>query len=665
MKSTLAALVSAVTLSLTLSAAAPALAAETRPFLHPLFSAGAVLQRDCVVPVWGWASPGERVTVRFAGQERAATADAEGKWMVKLDAMPASAEPRELTVVGAAADHQARVANLLVGDVWICSGQSNMEMGIGVCNVPDEIAAATYPQIRLLTVPKSVKYEPQAVTGCTWLECSPQTVAEGGWGGFSAAGYFFGRELHRQLQVPIGLIHSSWGGTICEAWASAEGLAPLADFRERLDTVARVLADRRAGRDEISAAEVWYEQHDPGTTGGYAAVSTDDAAWTTVTAPTGGADGMPGFDGVAWLRRAFDTPADWAGQDLQVELGPVDDADATFFNGERVGGKDGWQLPRSYRVPGRLVKAGRNVVAVRVLDTMGNGGLTGQPALARVFPAGHPEQAVALAGEWKMKTTTSLDGVADRPVSIDPGNPNVSTVLFNGMIAPLLPFAIKGAIWYQGESNAGRGKQYASLLPAMIRDWRAHFGVGDFPFYIVSLANFMPAQTAPTESEWAELREAQAHTARTLTNCGLAVAIDIGDAADIHPKNKREVGRRLALAALAGAYGKTVEGSGPWYREMKAEGSRIRLLFDHDEGMAAREGGLTGFAIAGEDRKFVAAEAAVDGRSIVVSAPGVEKPVAVRYAWHANPPCNLVNAAGLPAVPFRTDDWPGLSDDKK
>ena len=637
-----------------------------RPFLHPLFSDGAVLQRGVTVPVWGWAAPGERVTVAFAGQQKTAVAAADGKWVVRLDALPASAEARTLVVSGSGAEHARQVADVLVGDVWLCSGQSNMEMGIGACNVPDEIAAADFPQIRLLTVPKAVRFERQDVADVRWSACNPQTVAAGGWGGFSAAGYFFGRELHQQLQIPIGLIHSSWGGTICEAWASATGLASLPDFTDRLAQVADIAAAMREGRPADSGREAWYAAHDPGTAAGWYKSEVDEAGWTESEQPREWQQaGLPDFDGIAWHRRSFEAPADWAGRDLVLELGPVDDADTTYFNGTRVGAQDDWQSARIYRVPGRLVKAGRNVIAVRVLDTASLGGLCGQPAQLRVYPVGQPAGAVALAGPWKLRASRPLGELASRPPGLENNNPNTSTVLFNGMIAPLLPFAIKGAIWYQGESNAGRGRQYRALLPAMIADWRAHFGVGDFPFYIVSLAAFMPPSAQPVECEWAELREAQALTARNIPNCGLAVAIDIGDAQDIHPKNKRDVGRRLALAALAQTYGQPVEGSGPWYRAMTVEAGRAVLQFDHAAGLTAKGGPLTGFAVAGADRKFVWADAVIAGETVVVSSPAVAEPVAVRYAWHANPVCNLYNGAGLPAVPFRTDDWPGLTDGKK
>ena len=396
--------------------------------------------------------------------------------------------------------------NILVGDVWICSGQSNMEMGIGNVNdAQSEIASANYPQIRLFTVKKKVAYEPQLTVIRSdsdlmgqWSVCSPETVRTGGWNGFTAVGYFFGRQLNQDEKVPIGLIHTSWGGTIAEAWTSAEALQAMPDFRSALEQMA---AKR--------------------------------------TAP------------------------------------PPDKPD---------------------------------------------------------------------------------------------NNPNQVTVLYDAMIAPLIPYGIKGAIWYQGESNAGRAYQYRTLLPTMIKDWRTRWGEGDFPFFIVQLANFQKSDPNPKDDAWAELREAQSMTAKTLPKTGIAVTIDIGDAADIHPKNKQEVGRRLALCAEAIAYGKKVEYSGPAYKLMSPAkgGSALKLTFDHAAGgLTAKGDKLTGFAIAGEDKKFVWADAQIEGNSVIVSSPEVPHPVAVRYAWHTNPVCNLYNKAGLPASPFRTDDWPGITVNNK
>ena len=643
--------------SLLIFVAAPKIEAATEhPFLHPLFCDHAVLQRGVPVPVWGWSAPGSKIMVAFAGQSRSAVAGADGKWMVKLKSMRVSAEPRVLSVTNSTTHESAAINDVLVGDVWLCSGQSNMEMGMMLCNATNDIATANFPLIRLLTVPHHIATSPVDMLQCHWLPCSPDSIKEGTWGGFSATAFFFGRELNRELNIPIGLIHSSWGGTIAEAWTSAEGLTPLGDFNQALAN----LRDQAAGKNKENYLEIyeqWCRQKDSGTQQGWATAESVD--WKSVQMPQPFEKaGLPGFDGIVWFHKEFDLPADWSGKDLKLDLGSVDDFDTTWFNGVKVGQMNRYDLYRSYTVPAGAVKPGKNVVTVRCLDTGGDGGFTGQANQMHVAPVDAAQAApISLAGSWEMRDSTPLSQLGVPPPPPDSSNPNVTTVLYNGMIAPLLPFAIKGAIWYQGESNADRAKQYRRLLPAMIGDWRARFGVGDFPFYIVQLAAFQATNAEPRENNWAELREAQTMTAKNVPNCGLALAIDIGDAGDIHPKNKQEVGRRLALNALAQTYGKKIEYSGPWYRSMTVAGDKVRLKFDHaDGGLVAKGGKLTGFAIAGEDHKFVWADAVIDGNMVVVSSPGISKPVAVRYAWDINPVCNLYNQAGLPTVPFRTDN---------
>jgi sialate O-acetylesterase len=364
---------------------------------------------------------------------------------------------------------------------------------------------------------------------------------------------------------------------------------------------------------------------------------------------------LPNFDGLVWFRREFDLPAGWAGKDLTLSLGPIDDRDTTWVNGTKVGATNEYNAPRNYRVAANILKPGRNVLAVRVLDTGGGGGFYGKPEDVKLQIAGDSATApLSLAGEWRYLVSAPLVGLQPPPANFD-NNPNGVSVLYNSMIAPLVPFGIKGAIWYQGESNAGRAQQYRTLLPTLVRDWRSRFGVGDFPFYIVQLANFMATEAQPTDPPWAYLREAQMLASQNVPNAGIATAIDIGEAADIHPRNKQDVGRRLALNALALTYKQPVEYSGPRYRSMKIEGDTVRLTFDHAAGMTAKGGALQGFAIAGADKKFVWADARVEGNTVVVSSPQVKQPVAVRYAWANNPVANLYNLHGLPALPFRTD----------
>jgi sialate O-acetylesterase len=648
--------------------------AAPKPFLHPLFTDHMVLQRDASDPIWGWTAPGAQVTVNINGKSASATAGADGKWLAKIGPFPAGG-PFELTVAG---PETIKLTDVLVGDVWICSGQSNMEMGINqVKDAPHEIETADYPQLRLFTVPKNVSNKPLSVFGplhegkpawqdgmAKWLVCTPKNVLVGAWGGFSAAGYFFGRDLHRDLKVPIGLIHTSWGGTVAEAWTSGEALETMADFKPAVEQLrGEVTPPTTVQRPSRYATlmELWYRKNDPGSGGSdmWAAPSFDDKHWKTMKLPTHWEDaGLPDYDGVVWFRKEIEIPANWVGQDLALHLGPIDDRDTTFLNGAKVGAQDLYNIPRNYPIPGKLVHAGKNTIAVRVLDTGGAGGIWGQPDEMKLEPAGQNNGSVSLAGDWRYRDSLPLNKAATPPPSPPAAgaNPNVPTVLYNAMIAPLVPNAIKGAIWYQGESNAGRAVQYRTLLPTMIRDWRNRFEVGEFPFLIVQLASYQATKPEPAESSWAELREAQSLAAKTVGHSATASAIDIGEAKDIHPKNKQEVGRRLALAARAIGYGEDVEYEGPTFKSMEIQGSRAILHFDHlGGGLEAKDGALKGFAIAGPDGKYVWGEATIDGDTVIVSSPKIDQPAAVRYAWSDNPIANLYNKAGLPANSFRTD----------
>ena len=644
----------ALTLSLLTGVLAddPPQAKPAMPYLHPLFTDHAVLQRDVPLPVWGWTEPGARVKVGFLGQSVETTADESGKWLVKLGPYPAGG-PHTLTVTG---PQTVEVSDIKLGDVWICSGQSNMEFEVRQADrSAEEIAAADRPNIRLFTVPKVATVEPQATVQAEWEVCSPLTVAR-----FSAVGYFFGREVEGEIKVPIGLIDSSWGGTIAEAWISAGSVAKIGDFD-------KALAQIEEQRDSPSHQRTpyaqrlarWWKENDPGIGGQtpWSDPSFDSTDWKSMDLPgLWEGRGLPDFNGIVWFRREVTLPAAWDGKPVQVSLGAVDDYDTTFLNGKEIGHQEDWNALRRYNVNAGVAKAGKNVIAVRVFDRQGAGGFSGAPADLKVTLAGATDaEPISLAGPWSYKVGAKLADLSSPP---DQGgdNPNRVTVLYNGMIAPLEPFAIKGALWYQGESNEARPAQYRRILPELIRDWRAKFAVGDFPFLIVQLANFRKRLTRPAPSDWAELREAQYLTTKAVPNAQVALAIDIGEADDVHPTNKQEVGHRLSLDALATVYGKDIEYSGPTFRGMEVHANSIRLSFDHADGLMVQGGGkLEGFAIAGQDGKFEWADAVVDGDGVVVSSTLVDLPVAVRYAWANNPACNLANKAGLPAVPFRTD----------
>jgi sialate O-acetylesterase len=574
--------------------------------------------------------------------------------MVKLKSMHASNEPRTLTVSSTADQATQTIRDVLVGDVWLCSGQSNMEMGMLLTKATNDIATANFPNIRLLTVPHGVALEPQSIIKCCWLPCSPETLLRGQWEGFSAVGFYFGRELHQELGVPIGLIQSTWGGTLAEAWTSADALATMGDFMESL---ASVRSKAKAGKN-VSCSEnydQWYSQHEEGSKRGWEKNAVNVADWKTVTMPQPFSRiGLGDFDGTAWFRHEFTVPESWPSTDSNLALGRIDDEDTVWINGVEVGQTHRVDRDRNYTVPAGILKPGTNIIAIRVLDTIGEGGLLAPPGQLHLTAGA--DASISLDGDWKMRATLPFSSRNAPPPANDSNNPNVVTYLFNGMIAPLLPYAIKGAIWYQGEANADHAAQYQRLLLTLIQDWRTHFGEGNFPFYIVQLANYQATNAEPRNHPWAELREAQAMTANNMPNSGLALAIDVGDAKDIHPKDKYTVGHRLAMIALAKNYGRKLEYSGPTYRSMKITGNQVRLRFDHVQGgLMAKGGPLAGFAVAGADGKFIWAKAEIDGDSVVLSASDISQVVAARYAWDVNPVCNLYNQAGLPAVPFRTD----------
>jgi sialate O-acetylesterase len=622
-----------------------------------------VLQQDKPLPVWGRSGPEETITVKFASKTVETKADAQGHWLVNLPALAASSQGRPMEVSSSAGE-VVTFEDVVVGEVWVCSGQSNMEWPVSNAeNADDETANARYPDIRFFDVKNEIAYTPQTDVTGTWVVCSPETTAN-----FSAVAYFFGRHLHQKLHRPVGLISTNWGGSIAEAWTSAGALKKhLPEFSARIDELPQIKAnlekiqDRHLREKAVYQANlnVLYDLEDNwDATAAWTNPRLNDAGWSTIDAPKLWEQaGYPGLDGLVWLRKTIDVPASWAGHDLVLRPGPIDEVAAVWFNGELVGTTGNirkgdvrdWNQPRDYKVPGKLVTAGKNVIAIRVIDASGGGGLWGEPAETMYITPGADER-ISLAGEWKIQPQFILPKPPGAPF-----NPNLPTVIFNKMIAPLAPFAIRGVIWYQGESNADRAQQYRTLLPTLIADWRSRWN-DSFPFLIVQLANFRERNPQPTESDWASLREAQAMTAANDPLNGLAVAIDIGEANDIHPKSKQEVGRRLGLVAEKIAYGKNVAASGPVFSTMTVEGNEAVLRFNHTHGGLVSAGEkITGFAIKGETGNFVWADARIDGDTIRVSAGGVDKPVAVRYAWADNPEASLSNKAGLPMVPFRTD----------
>ena len=623
--------------------------------LAALFSDHVVLQRDRKIPIWGWATAGRRILVSLAAEEVSTVVPADGRWEVTLPARPAGG-PYVMTVSG---DGTRRVRDVWVGEVWICAGQSNMEFTVEEAGAPKQVAAAArHPQIRMFTVAKVAAVARQEDVQGTWVPCSPRTV-----GRFSAAGYHFGLALRKSLDVPIGLIFTAWGGTRAEAWVDRETLASSPRFRKILRDYERnlppSLRDQEAGERRMTEGDVSAYPRDPGNSGwsaGWANPESSSQGWGTMNLPRYWQEDGHRFSGVFWFRKELDLPASWAGKDLILRLCPCDKHDTTYFNNEMVGGlgeevPEAYSRVREYRIPGHLVRAGRNLIAVRIYSYVYSGGMVGDPAQMRLELAGRPKnKPLSLAGTWHFRIEHNFGLVTTIQ--------NSPYAVYRGMLEPMVPFAFRGVIWYQGESNVGRAEDYRVLFPLLIRSWRKIWKQGDFPFLFGQLPNYLAIKPEPVESEWAELREAQAE-ALGLPHTGMAVLIDIGDAEDIHPKNKEDVGGRLAAWALSRVYGlSSVAPSGPLYRSSAREGDRIRIRFTHDDGGLRSTGGsLKGFALAGADRKFVWAEARIEKGTVVVMSAQVPRPVAVRSAWGDNPVCNLGNAVGLPAAPFRSDRW--------
>ncbi|MBK8476268.1 MAG: hypothetical protein IPL39_08095 [Opitutaceae bacterium] len=611
---------------------------------NPLFCDHAVLQQGGEVPVWGIAAEGEAVTVAIAGRSASTTARA-GRWLVRLPELPVGG-PYTLTIRGT---NTVVLQDVLVGEVWICGGQSNMERQLGprqgqkpIIGWERDVAAADLPQLRHFGVAQTLSPVPLAEVKGRWLVCSPATAPE-----FSAVGFHFGRALLAARGVPIGLIHSSWGGTPAEAWTSAETMRTIPGQEAMLALLAEQSRDPAGAAERYrQVLDGWCRAHDAGSAPAapWSAEKVPVDGWATTTEPgLWEASGLPAFDGVVWFRKEFALPAGTETGEALLNLGAIDDIDTTWVNGVEVGSTTLYSTPREYRVPAGLLRAGRNVVAIRVVDTGGGGGLWGKPESLALQPAaGAP---VPLAGAWQRRVSVSMADSGYPPASPATGS-NVPTVLHNGMIAPLQPYAIRGAIWYQGEANNARPQEYRRLLPATIADWRRGWGRGDFPFLFV--------QIAPYSGMSPELREAQLQIWQETVATAMVVTTDCGDAEDIHPADKRPVGERLALAARAVAYGEKIEASGPVFAAAEFGGAQAVLRFTHlGGGLVAPGGQLRGFAVAGSDGVFYSAEASIVGDTVLVTSAAVPAPVAVRYGWANVPDCNLFNAAGLPASPFR------------
>jgi len=573
-----------LTLALTLLGSGPI---DTPLELPSVFSDHCVLQRDKPVPVWGRTAPGVEVSVRFGDQSVRCTADEAGRWRVDLSPLEASSKPRVLTVT--AGDRSIEIEDVLVGEVWICGGQANMEWSVSdSMNAEQEIAAGDHPRIREIAPAHALASEPLFSTGATWRVSTPETV-----GSFTAVGTFFARHLQQELDVPIGLLSINWGGTRAEPWTDRSVLAKHPLFSDR---VARFQEERaaweRRDRGEVNSQyeraiaqfektmDGWWEQRLSTDSQSIEQWVGDDASttgWKSLSVPGLWRDQdaeLGKFDGVVWYRRVVEIPRSWQGKDLRLLLGPIDDADRTYFGGELVGQTThSHNTPREYLIPGSLVTGPKHAIVIAAYDTGGAGGMTGSPASFRLelakskIPASSPS-SISLAGEWSSQRGLQFGGDfggerPTRPAHPDQ-NPTSPGVMFDAMLRPFVPYAVRGAIWYQGESNAGEPEEYRTLLPLMITSWRMAWGE-NLPFGIVQLAAYKAPSDDPNQGGWAYLRDAQRHTHLTTIETGLVVTTDIGDAEDIHPRNKQEVGRRLALWVLARIHEKWLEHTGPTF----------------------------------------------------------------------------------------------------
>ncbi|MET0393124.1 MAG: sialate O-acetylesterase [Chitinophagaceae bacterium] len=620
--------------------------------LPRLISNGMVLQRDQPLHIWGWANEGEQVTIAFNGQTWSVKTNADKKWRIDLPAQKAGG-PYTMVITG---DNTIEITNILVGEVWLCSGQSNMEfiMGRLTDKYPDVIAAATNPFIRQFKVERDWKFSPVAdVKSEGWQAADPKTVLK-----FTSVGYFFALDFYKKYKVPVGLINSTVGGTPAEAWVSEAGLSSFPDLLQQAAKYKDTAAIARIQAADQQLKDNWYAQVAKADQGNNEAIKWYDTRydhhqWASMNMPASWENnGLKNLDGVVWFEKQIVITKQQAGQPATLFLGNILEQDSTWIDGKLAGTTTDKHTARKYKLPAGMLSEGTHTIVIRITNLQGPGGFV----MDKRYYLQIGNETISLEGAWRYKAGAS---VAPFPANSLTRFNFQPTSLYNTMIAPLVPYAIKGVLWYQGEANAERAVVYRRLFPALINDWRARWNQQHFPFLFVQLPNFKQAVKEPGESDWAELREAQAMTL-TLPETGMAVTIDIGEWNDVHPLNKRDVGRRLFLAAEHAVYGNNdVVYTGPVYRSMQKEGNKIVLSFSNTgSGLVAKgDTVLQRFAIAGADYQFVWAHAKIEGQKIMVWSDAISDPVAVRYAWADNPSgSNLFNKEGLPAAPFRTDN---------
>lgn len=650
--------------------------------LPDLFSDHAVLQASRNTPIWGKAEPGEAVAVTLGPVQSAVTANHNGTWQARLDLSAVGPGPFTLTVQG---KNLLTVSDVAVGQVWLCSGQSNMEFPLARSGGgKEEVERSANPMLRQFHVDLKASPIPLAEAHGKWTVAGSQSA-----GSFTAVGYYFGKRLQRELNTPVGLLNASWGGSCIEAWCSAEGLDVDLDLKEGRKKVMAAYADFQNFSQSYKQWQTRTQREDKPTADPllFAGLTIAEPDWKSVTLPgLFSSSGLPDT-GAVWLRRKIVISPEAASQPLDIFLGDPRDAVQIYWNGKKIGEGNAETTIQRYKVGGGLVVPGDNVIAIRVFSPARGGGILGGPR----FSIDMRGKTLTLAGEWLAKAEYKLappDAAALESFPKRPAPPtfhiptfneqNIATYLFNGMIHPILPYAIAGTAWYQGEQNLGYARQYETAFPLLIADWRARWG-WEFPFLFCQLPNYgSPIADAEksVKGSWPELREGQTKSL-ALPKTGEAVLIDVGEAGNIHPANKKEPGERLARIALATVYGREIVCSGPTFDAMEREKGKIRVHFRNiDRGLVSKLPPLSpndpsirseveGFVICGEDRKWRWAKAKIEGTTVLVWADSLADPREVRYAWADNPSGSLYNGASLPAAPFRTDDFPGVTDTQR
>jgi sialate O-acetylesterase len=615
---------------------------EAKIKLPALVSDGMILQRNQKLKIWGYADAGEKVSVKFLNASYTTSADKNGNWNIMLPELKAGG-PFVMNI------NEITIKNILIGDVWVASGQSNMELPMRRLKplYGNEIKNANNQNIRFFTVPQKYNFKtPQTeLDGGKWEATDPQTILN-----FSGVAYFFAKELNEKNKVPVGIIHTSLGGSPVQAWMDENSLKNYPEYLEEAKKWRNDDLIRSTESGEQAAGKAWYselDQADSGLKQHWEKSDLDDSGWKTMTVPGSWEDQEGSFDGTVWLRKEIILPEGSAAQSAFLNLGRIKDADVTYINGVKVGNVTYEYPPRWYDIPAGVLKEGKNIIAVRVT----NGSGKGQFIADKPYYLEIGNRKIDLKGQWKYSVGAKMAKMA-------PGQTFIRwkpTGLYNSMINPLIDYKIKGFIWYQGESNTGKPEEYGDLLTTMITDWRTKWNEENAPFLIVQLANFMESKSQPVESNWAELRDQQRMVSLMVPNTGLVVSIDVGEWNDIHPLNKKAIGDRLALQAFRIADKKDIISDGPVYQSMKTEGSKIILSFKPGTDHLAEASDLKGFAIRGQDGQYRWAKAKTQGNKIIVWNDQVSNPIAVRYDWADNPDGNLKNTAGLPASPFTTE----------